>query len=269
VIDVKSGHRMVIVHVCRVWPLASEHADLEQAQPGERSIPDAELVEGGPISAGLRTLLVAWLGAIGLLFLSVIAAASLAEERVRGSLDVLLATPLETWEIVIGKWLGTFRFVPPMAILPMAVVVGIAKPAIRWPMAVVTAAFVLSAGAAITSLGLAMATWCPRLGRAVGLTVSLYLLVTVGWCCAIMAIARGPDSEKFMMGSPFFWPGAVTDGVSRFPLQGIWGPAVFWTMVYALSAVVLLAATLATFNRCLGRVSNHESPSAGGGQRAA
>ena len=45
----------------------------------------------------------------GLLLLSVSAATSLAEERQRGSLDVLMATPLPTRAIVWGKWWGAFR----------------------------------------------------------------------------------------------------------------------------------------------------------------
>ena len=55
-----------------------------------------------------------------------------------------------------------------------------------------------------------------------------------------------------MMGSPFFWSGAVTDSVNRFSNNGTWVAAILWTLVYALLALVLLAATLATFNRCLG-----------------
>ena len=45
---------------------------------------------------------------LGLLLLSVSAATSLAEERVRGSLDVLLCTPLSTRSILVGKWWGSF-----------------------------------------------------------------------------------------------------------------------------------------------------------------
>ena len=45
---------------------------------------------------------------LGLLLLSVNAATSLAEERVRGSLDVLLCTPLSSRSILIGKWSGSF-----------------------------------------------------------------------------------------------------------------------------------------------------------------
>ncbi len=82
---------------------------------------------------------------IGLLFLSVIAATSLAEERARGSLDLLMTTPMETAEIVIGKWLGTFRLVPPLAILPPLVVLGIGKPGIGLAMAIVTVGFIVAA----------------------------------------------------------------------------------------------------------------------------
>ena len=60
----------------------------------------------------------AWQVATGLLLLSVSAATSLAEERQRGSLDVLMATPLPTRSIVWGKWWGTFRPVPRLLILP-------------------------------------------------------------------------------------------------------------------------------------------------------
>jgi ABC-type transport system involved in multi-copper enzyme maturation permease subunit len=110
----------------------------------------------------------------GLLLLSVTAATSLAEERVRGSLDVLLATPLSTREIVLGKWLGTYRAVPPLAVLPVLVVLGGGdRDAQQRPGAALMFLFVLCSGAAVTGLGLAMATWCARLGRAVGLTVTL------------------------------------------------------------------------------------------------
>src|SRR5262249_51486325 len=56
--------------------------------------------------------------AAGMLMLSIFAAASLAEERVAGSLDVLLATPLSTRSIVWAKWWGTFRAVPVLAVPP-------------------------------------------------------------------------------------------------------------------------------------------------------
>ena len=64
----------------------------------------------------------------GLLTLAAIAPTSMAEERQRGSLDILAVTTLTTREIVIGKWLGTFRLVALMAICPglMALAMGTA-----------------------------------------------------------------------------------------------------------------------------------------------
>ena len=80
----------------------------------------------GAIAAPRATHSMAWVNglqvAIGMLLLSVTAATSLSEERARGSLDVLMTTPLSTREIVLGKWSGTFRRVPSMAILPVIVV---------------------------------------------------------------------------------------------------------------------------------------------------
>ena len=55
--------------------------------------------------------------AIGLLILSVMAATALGEERMRGGLDVLLSTPFSARQLVLGKWLYTFRRVALPAIL--------------------------------------------------------------------------------------------------------------------------------------------------------
>jgi ABC-type transport system involved in multi-copper enzyme maturation permease subunit len=205
--------------------------------------------------------LAAWVNglqvSIGLLLLAVTASTSLAEERVRGSLDVLMATPLSTREIVTGKWLGTFRLVPLLAVLPGLVV---ASAFLRrwdaWPGALLLVCFVICCGAAVTGLGLAMATWCSRPGRAVGLTVTLYVLVTVGWMFLVMMLVRhGPPGEGLMMASPFFWAGEFSfelcDDRAHFRTFGY---AVFWTFAYAVASLALFVATLATFNRCLGRV---------------
>ncbi len=48
---------------------------------------------------------------LGLMLLSVQAPTALGEERVRGSLDVLMAAPISTRAIVWGKWMGTYRVV--------------------------------------------------------------------------------------------------------------------------------------------------------------
>jgi ABC-type transport system involved in multi-copper enzyme maturation permease subunit len=194
---------------------------------------------------------------IGLLLLSVTAATSLAEERSCGSLDVLLSTPISTRQVVFGKWLGTYRLVPLLAILPALLCVGIiAAGNPGWSRLVLTVAYVLSSGAAITSLGLAMATWVKRLGRAVGLTVVSYVVISVGLLFLAMELGgNGPNSA--MMGSPFFGAGELAFEL-RQPSRGFdcAAGAILWTLLYACAAALLMFATIATFDRSLGRIDN-------------
>ncbi|HKI19252.1 MAG TPA: ABC transporter permease, partial [Isosphaeraceae bacterium] len=197
---------------------------------------------------------------VGLLILSVTAATSLAEERVRGSLDVLMTTPLSTGQIVLGKWLGTYRRVPLLAILPGLVIWGGVPDANPATVAAVVLmmVYVLCAGAAITSLGLAMATWFSRLGRAMGMTVSLFVLVTVGWCFLMLVLFGPGRCEGMAMGSPFFWAGGMSfemAATKSIHVRNIdW--AIFWLIVCALGAAGLLTITLASFDRCLGRIED-------------
>jgi ABC-type transport system involved in multi-copper enzyme maturation permease subunit len=200
--------------------------------------------------------------AVGLLLLSVTAATSLAEERVRGSLDVLMATPLSSRQIVLGKWLGSFRKVPLLAILPAAVIVlatGIDfRYRGRWPQAIQMIAYVLSCGAAITSLGLAMATFCSRLSRAVASTVSLYVLAVVGWICFALPVG-GPAEYGLTMGSPLVGGVFLTAGVNQPNAAGELSWPIRWTFTYGYVALVLLAVTLVDVDLHLGRVTDIRS----------
>jgi ABC-type transport system involved in multi-copper enzyme maturation permease subunit len=200
---------------------------------------------------------------IGLLLVSVTAATALAEERVRGSLDLLMSTPLPTWQIVAGKWLGTFRRVPLLAILPAVVILGTPGTVIRGAVGIVLiSTFVLLSGAVFTGLGLALATWFSRLGRAVGLTVTLYVLVTVGWLFVAMMIPNSrPENEGLMMASPFFFVGELTFELydrQVFSTSFLW--AIVWLVLYAFTAVALVVAALVTFNHCVGRVERGWAP---------
>jgi ABC-type transport system involved in multi-copper enzyme maturation permease subunit len=191
---------------------------------------------------------------VGLLILSVFAAVSLAEERARGSLDLLLTTMLSTRQIVLGKWLGAYRAVPLFAVLPVVVAFGLAydRPE-RWTDVVVLLVYIFCSGAAITSLGLAMATWLPRVGSAVAATVSIYLAITVGSFFVVLTV--GPAGEGLVMGSPFAWALLVTiktiDSRSRSDAVAPW--AIIWLFIMAIATVALLIATLAAFDRKLGR----------------
>jgi ABC-type transport system involved in multi-copper enzyme maturation permease subunit len=201
---------------------------------------------------------------LGLLLFSVSAVTSLAEERARGSLDVLLTTPLSTPSIVWGKWWGAYRTVPLLAALPAVNMAAVNRGWESWPLAVLGVGLILAYGAALTSLGLALATWLPRLGRAAAWSAVGYVLMAI---VPLMAAGLLQDRIKHFewiaTASPLFGVGAVTESVAavrdfRSPGQERWvqlvGPAAFWVAAHFALAAALLWATLATFDRCLGRV---------------
>ncbi len=191
---------------------------------------------------------------VGLLILSVVAAVSLAEDRARGNVDLLLTTMLSTREIVLGKWLGTYRAVPFFAVLPVVVSLGLAydRPE-KWTDALVLTAYIFCSGAAITSLGLAMATWLPRAGTAVAATVSIYAAISVGW--PFVAMFANHPGHGHSMASPFAWALLMTSKTTDrgFPFHHVAPWATIWLVIMVIAAVALLFATLAAFDREFGR----------------
>ena len=175
--------------------------------------------------------------ALGLMLLSVQAPTALGEERIRGSLDVLLAAPISTRAIVWGKWMGTYRVALFMAVLPgvAAAVIAATCPAVSprfraaWsrnpvePLSladrVIAPALIvvelLSWGAVFTSLGLLLATWTPRIGRAIGTSVAVFLLLSVGWLYVAMIVVV-PALDNWFEGNYDF---VGMDGV--WILQGV------------------------------------------------
>ena len=139
----------------------------------------------------------------GMLMLSATAPTALAEERVRGSLDALLATPMSTRSILAGKWWGMYRTVLVLALVPLYAGCFIAAtvpdipvwaPYYRIPHPLLPLKYwdrliapifcladFLASGALIVSWGLLLATWVRRLGRAVALSVIAYFLFGIGW----------------------------------------------------------------------------------------
>jgi ABC-type transport system involved in multi-copper enzyme maturation permease subunit len=200
----------------------------------------AELINGFQVAAGL-------------LFVAVGAVTGLAEERTRGTLEVLLTTPLPSSRIVWAKWWAAFRVVPLLAVLPSLVAAfshsrGDVPASLR---GVLVFGLVVAYGAALTSLGLFLATRLSRSGWAIALTVGLYVGFTAGWVAFVMNLF-GPEplGIPLIMASPFAGVIFVVEGRGAAPAC-----AIGWMVVYGLLAFVLLVATLASFDRCLGRVS--------------
>ncbi|WP_435008472.1 ABC transporter permease [Tundrisphaera lichenicola] len=216
--------------------------------------------EGASILNGFQAV-------IGLLLLSASAGTLLSEERVRGSLDVLLSTPLSTRSIVWGKWWGAFRRVPWLAFWPGFLTLTCLKPGSSGEL--VTLAYlvpllIIAQGAAIVSLGLALATWLPKAGRAVTWTVVALVGSTVGWPILgfLLGGNSGPSSLPQMlviMGSPFWNVGMSTSlleqnfGSQSELVKNVSIAATAWTLLYGSTALGLLLATLRSFDRCMGR----------------
>jgi ABC-type Na+ efflux pump permease subunit len=223
---------------------------------------------GGPGSRELPITVATIQAVVGLLLLSVSASTSLAEERVRGSLDVLLATPLSTSSIVWGKWWGAYRGVPLVALLPTLLAVVTATENGRFVGPILVLALILAYGAAITSLGLALATRFARLATAVALNVVAYVGMTIGWLAFVMFVlimvfgVHNRTAEQFalvaVVGSPPYGIGLLCAAITEQGRGELWPAcavaAVFWIHVYAAIAGGLLWATLGSFDRRMGRM---------------
>jgi ABC-type transport system involved in multi-copper enzyme maturation permease subunit len=209
---------------------------------------------------GLAVIVNAFQVSIGLLLVSIGSVTALAEERACLSLELLLATPLETRTIVWGKWWGAYRPVLLLAVWP-ALVAAVACDGGHPAAAILLACLVLAYGAAITSMGLLLATWVQQLSRAMALAVTGYIAVAVGWVFMVAMLSDGGIDRGLNCASPFFGVGLLTEemerpffGSSRLMNVVIWD--VLWTAVYVVVAAGLLWLTLATFDRRLGRMSN-------------
>ncbi len=225
----------------------------------------------GPMSGPRVELPAVFSGAqatFGLLLISASAASALAEERSRGSLDVLLATPMSTRSIVFGKWWGVFRRTPWLAALPALIALA-SLPKDPDPrhlaVALMVPVVVVAQASALASLGLALATWIARVGRATTWTVAACVASVVGWPILgfrLDAILPGRTSKVHAeaivcAGSPFWNVGHSTfvlrigkdEALFRAAMIGV----VAWSFLYGLIACGLYLATLLTFDRCLGR----------------
>jgi ABC-type transport system involved in multi-copper enzyme maturation permease subunit len=232
----------------------------------------------------------------GLLLVSLTAPTALAEERALGSLDVLMTTPLSTDRIVLAKWWAAYRIVPALSFLPAlgAVAVAYLVPEIpaefgnpaqppdpigwidRLALMCLPTALMLAQGAVVTSLGLALATWIRRVGRAVAVSVATYAAIAFGWLLLIVldevtvglfqslgltesadhasaivfrliGFATCPLSSQLGPLESLSWPLALRRDAS-------YGEVVIACLITLGIALLILGLTLRTFDRSMGRV---------------
>ena len=96
----------------------------------------------------------AFLVACGLPLLLLSATMAVVEERGRGTLDILLVTPIATRNIVLAKWWGAFRELRRVLVLPLLLAGVEAWINDTWPLLALLVAFIFADAAFSTSVGL-------------------------------------------------------------------------------------------------------------------
>jgi hypothetical protein len=100
------------------------------------------------------------------------------------------------------------------------------------------------------------------------------VFVTVAWVPLMFLLCR--DNKALGMGlasgSPLFGVGLFTNQIAQakpeeWPGRVAW--SLFWILVFGVAALALLRATLATFDSCLGRISDGIVDRGGGRFRSA
>jgi ABC-type transport system involved in multi-copper enzyme maturation permease subunit len=217
----------------------------------------------------------------GLLMLAAVAPTSLAEERQRGSLDLLAATSLSTRAIVVGKWLGTFRLVFLMAICPglMALAMATARSGATFALGpglppenyrlvtraarcygvVVVIATIVAHGALFTSIGVSLSVWIKRQSRAIATSIGAYILITAAWpMYAQIAFNNHPDYGRHLA---FLSPVVACSAFINFftsrsftAFTGALACGTFWAVEVFALAMGLLWLTVRTFDGCFDRI---------------
>ncbi len=207
----------------------------------------------------------------GLLILSAVAPTSMAEERQRGSLDLLATTTLSTRAIVLGKWMGTLRLVPLLALGPCLLALALAT-AYKSPSsepqqdltrlelllgATLLIASILAHGALIASIGVALAVWVKQQSRAIAASVAIAVLISAGWPIFVGVSRMGPAGGGMLCLSPVVTAMLFTETLSnRYGphAQRLFWSTAFWDIECFALALGLLWLTVRTFDRCIGRL---------------
>ncbi len=198
---------------------------------------------------------------VALFLVGAAAATSLFEGRDVGGVDLLISSELSNARIVLAKWLGACRLLPPLLIVPAWVVIRFGTPFLGLLLFI---AYLLSISAAAISLGLACAAGFRQRGRALAVTAGLIGLVSfAGPLLADLrtagaGTAQSRDGESMQRGQ------RDDAGARRLPFlrAQFHDLALGWSLGYCICAAVLLGIAIAKFDRRLGRAAT-------GGRRSA
>ena len=189
-----------------------------------------------------------------------------------------LTTPISTRAIVVGKWLSLYRTVPWLAVGPGSDRTRLASRSAcaaasagsaprsqsrndRASACGVIVATILAHGAAIISVGLALATWLRRETRAIGVSITAFVLISVVWptLCLVLTEPDRRMGHYRAIGAAASPINSVTAVVSELCEPDDWWASkmievAICTGGVAVAAMLILAATIATFDRQMGRM---------------
>ncbi len=106
----------------------------------------------------------------------------LAAEQRNGTLELLLTAPIRDWELIIGKWLGSFLFVTTLTLITLVYPVTLnflVKPGIDWGPVISGYLGLILMGAAFTALGTAISAMFNNQIAAFVASLAFFLLLWI------------------------------------------------------------------------------------------
>ena len=139
------------------------------------------------------------IGLMVFLFLFAVPALSMrlmADEHRNGTLELLLTAPIHEWELVIGKWLGSFLFVFLIIIITFIypiVLNGLVTPGIDQGLMMANYLAITLVAAAFLAIGTAISAFFNNQFAAffATLAVLFFLWVVIGWPAVVMQGSGG------------------------------------------------------------------------------
>lgn len=229
---------------------------------------------------------------IGLLLVSISSVGSLLEERQRGSLDVLMTTPLSTGQIIWGKWLGAYRTAVVLLALPILLLLWYATCVTQfgqsylnssrfgigsttsitlgelWTRVLAMSSLFLSWGAWVTTVGLALSVFIRRIALATLVSVSLFVMLAIGVPLLLALLLPGTSPQErdwfncILVGTPFGGAGFLTEeliSANRYLSQShrmLTQTAWIWAGFFALASMLVYCLVWVHFNHLMGRADS-------------
>ncbi len=138
-------------------------------------------------------------GLMGFLFLFAVPALSMrlmADEHRNGTLELLLTAPIQEWELVVGKWLGSFLFVLIIIVITFIYPIILNKlvtPGIDQGMMIANYLAITLVVAAFLALGTAISSFFNNQLAAFFATLAtlFFMWIVIGWPSAVMQGSGG------------------------------------------------------------------------------